>query len=102
MKAPFTVHNLFIAREARRLFFFLSVASPTLLTIGVLCIHPKIPEISEQEASSEISRESIYENSNVECPKCEPFNKHSGSKIDKNFPEKKSLGIPCKVVLFFG
>lgn len=38
------------------------------------------------------------ETSNVKCPKCEPFNVHSGSKIDKSNGTK----ISGKNCLFFG
>lgn len=49
MKPSFTLHNLFLLRGARKLYFFSFSCFPNPANTRVFCIHPKILKISERE-----------------------------------------------------
>ena len=74
----------FYCAERESYFFFFSCFPKPCHYKDVLHSSKNSQNFRTGGTSWNISCESIYENSNVECPKSEPFNKHSGSKIDKS------------------
>ena len=79
MKPPFTLHNLFLLRGARKLFFLFQLLSQTLPLQGCFAFIQKFSKF--QNGRYQLKH---FLRKYIECPKSEPFNKHSGSKIDKS------------------